>query len=137
MINISNALGVTLQSDGVHRVVKVAFAIFAAVAIALKNARGIFVVATSAENSSHSDEKSSLHCRSLLQPGFPYLLILLFFFQEAQSSQVSIGEEDQKHVPVPSDPGAPFMVIHSELFLQLLIAVLDPKPFMKYPDHLS
>ena len=28
------------------------------------------------------------------------------------------------------------MVIHSKLFLQLLIAVLDPKPFMKDPDHL-
>ena len=47
-----------------------------------------------------------------------------------QKRKVAIRKKDQKHVPVPPGPRPAFMMIKAELFLELLIAVFYPVPFM-------
>ena len=74
--------------------------------------------------------------RLLADPTSPSFLLFLFFLTQTEPSQVAIRKEHQADVPMPASPGSAFVVIHPELFLQLLVSVFNPISLMVNADHL-
>src|SRR5208283_2547548 len=60
---------------------------------------------------------------------------LQFFSPESKQGKVTIGQEDQKHMSMPTRPGTTFMMVHSQFFFHLLITMFNPVSFMVKPDH--
>ena len=49
----------------------------------------------------------------------------VFFAAERFECQEAVGEHDQCHVMIPTDPTATFIVIQAKFLLQLLVVLLD------------
>ncbi len=77
----------------------------------------------------------SLLCQRKLQPLFPYVLYLAFFFLESRAGPIAKGQENQKDVSVPTGPGSAFMVIQAQFLFQFLVSLLDPKSFVEETDY--
>ena len=67
----------------------------------------------------------------------PQSLLYAFFFLYALERQITECNNDQQYMPSPASPTSAFMVIQAQLLLQLLVALLDPEPFMKKTNHLQ
>src|SRR4030042_921752 len=67
----------------------------------------------------------------------PSVLLFEFFFLYALERQITESKNDQQYVPSPAGPASAFMVIQPQLLLQLLVALLDPEPFVKETNHLQ
>ena len=55
----------------------------------------------------------------------------------ALERQITESENDQQNMSSPAGPASALMVIQTQLLLQLLVALLDPEPFVKETNHLQ
>src|SRR4030042_1432841 len=108
--------------------------LFAVLAIVLKSEQGI------ADGSMIPDSPDLLlgkTARCRFHPLVPPGLLKTFFFLYALERQITEGKKDQQHMPMPTGPASTFMVIQSQLFFQLLVALLNPEPLMEETNHLK
>ena len=123
----------TKQSDAGHLAARIFVSIlFAYSAIALKNERGSDDLSMIPKRMD-SWRKTALHRSHSLMPE---VLLYAFFFLYALERQVTKGNNDQEYMPMPAGPASTLMVIQSQLLLQLLVALLNPVPFVKETNHL-
>src|SRR3990172_1148937 len=123
-----------LSTHGVYPAAKASFAPFAFVATVRKNVWEAFVFAM-IQNRNRSTGSFFLLC--LEKSVLPNDFLLLFFFLEAHPSEIAKCQKNQQHVPVPAGPRSTLMVIQSQLFFQLLVAMLNPESFMENPSDLK
>jgi len=108
-------------------------ALFACPASAPRNERGIGDLSTIPKRMG-SLGKIALHSFHSL---IPQVLLFEFFFLYALERQITESKNNQQYMPSPAGPASAFMVIQTQLLLQLLIALLDPEPFVEETNHLQ
>ena len=125
----------TKRFDAGHRAERIfVSALFACPASALKNERGIGDLSTIPKH------KDSLGGKTVLYPShslIPQVLLFEFFFLYALERQIAESKNNQQYMPPPASPASALMVIQTQLLLQLLVALLDPEPFVKETNHLQ
>jgi hypothetical protein len=107
--------------------------LFACSASAPRNERDIGALSTIAKLL-NSLGKSMLYP---FQSPMPQVLLFEFFFLDALERQIAESENDQKDMTPPAGPASALMVIQPQFLFQLLVALLDPEPFMKETNHLQ
>jgi hypothetical protein len=75
--------------------------------------------------------------RCHFHPFVPPAVLEAFFLLYTLERKITEGKEDQQHMPMPAAPASAFMVIQSQLFFQLLVALFNPEPLMKETNHLK
>jgi len=107
--------------------------LFARLASAPRNERGIGDLSMIPKRMD-SWGKPALHpFHSLI----PQVLLFEFFFLNALEHQITESKNDQHDMPSPASPASALIVIQTQLLLQLLVALLDPEPFVKKTHHLQ
>jgi len=101
--------------------------LFAVVSIALKSERDI-------SDASKTQGNRDLRGKTA-HPLVPPDILNAFFFLYTLERKITEGKKDQQHMPMPTGPASAFMVIQSQLFFQLLVALFNPEPLMKETDH--
>ena len=125
-----------LRSGDGHQA-RLAFFLYAAVyAIFQKTEPEVFGQPRSKGRANPLTKHLAVDFRLLADPTSPSFLFFLFFLTQTKPSQVAIGKKHQANVPMPASPGSAFVVIHPELFLQLLVSVFNPISFVINPNHL-
>ena len=107
--------------------------LFACPASTPRNERGIGDISTI---SKHLDswEKTALYPS---HSPIPQVLLFAFFSLYALERQITKSKDDQQHMPSPAGPASALVMIQTQFFLQLLVALLNPKPFVKETNHLQ
>jgi len=123
-----------LPTHGGYQARKASFALVAFVATVLKSEQEGFVFAMILDKN-RSIEIPFPQC--LEKPVLPKDFLKAFFFHETHPSQIAKCKENQQHVPVPPCPRSTLMVIQSQFFFQLLVAMVNPKSFMENPRDLK
>ncbi len=124
----------TKRFDAGHRAERIfVSALFACPASAPRNERGIGDLSTISK-SMYSLGKTALYPS---HSPIPQVLLFEFFFLYALERQITESKNDQQHMPSPAGPASALMVIQTQLLLQLLVALLDPEPFVKETNHLQ
>src|SRR2546425_10608593 len=59
----------------------------------------------------------------------------VFFKALSFQQQEGIGQADQGHLMMPALPAAPFVMIHSQFFFELLIILLHPPAQLRQSDQ--
>jgi len=107
--------------------------LFACSAIAPWNERGTDVPSVLPNNSDSLGKFYWNYSHSLVPQG----LLYVFFFLYALEGQITECKNNQQHMPTPTGPASALMVIQAQLFLQLLVSLFNPEPFMKETNHLQ
>ena len=127
MLISTSSSGITRSNAGYRAEMAFVSVLFACSAIVLRNGRDNHVPSM-IPNSLDSLGKSDLsHSHSLAPQG----LLYAFFFLYALEGQITECKNDQQYMPTPTGPASALMVIQAQLFLQLLVSLFNPKPFMK------
>jgi len=133
MIRSASSSG-TKRFDAGHRAERIfVSALFACPTNAPRNAQGIGDLSTIPK---HLDSWGKTALYPSHSP-IPQVLLFAFFFLYAPERQITKSKDDQQHMPSPAGPASALMVIQTQLFLQLLVALLDPKPFVKKANPLQ
>ena len=93
--------------------------LFAVLSIALKSERDISDASKTPGNRDLKGKTS--------HPLVPPDLLNAFFFLYTLERKITEGKKDQQHMPMPTGPASAFMVIQSQLFFQLLVALFNPE----------
>jgi len=101
--------------------------LFAVFSITLKSERDISAPSTTPGNLDLKGKAA--------HPLVPQDLLNEFFFLYTLERKITEGKKDQQHMPMPTGPASAFMVIQSQLFFQLLVALFNPEPLMKEANH--
>jgi len=118
-----------------HQGAKASFwlVVFAANALKIEVNRYVFSMALW---KNHSIGISLLLCPKS-QPVLPKELLLAFFFLKTHLGQITKRQKNQKYMAMPARPRPPLMVVQPQLFLQLLIPMFNPEPFMEKSNNLN
>ena len=124
----------TKRFDAGHRAERIFVSVlFACPSSAPRNEQGIGDLSTIPK---HLDSWG----KTVLYPShspIPQVLLSEFFFLYALERQITESKYDQQYMSPPAGPAYALMVIQTQLLLQLLVAMLDPEPFVKETNHLQ
>lgn len=124
----------TKRFDAGHRAERIfVSALFACPASAPRNERGIGDLSMIPKRMDSLGKTALYPSHSLI----PQVLLFEFFFLYALERQITESKNDQQYMPSPAGPASALMVIQTQLLLQLLVALLDPEPFVKETNHLQ
>src|SRR3989339_712776 len=124
----------TKRFDAGHRAEMIFVSVlFACPASAPRNERGIGDLSTILKRMDSLGKTALYPSHSPI----PQVLLFAFFFLYALERQITESKNDQQYMPSPAGPASALMVIQTQLLLQLLVALLDPEPFVKETNHLQ
>ena len=133
MVRSTSSSG-TKRFDAGHRAERIfVSALFACPASAPRIERGIGDLSTIPKHLDSWGKAALYPSHSLI----PQVLLFEFFFLYALERQITESKNDQQYMPSPAGPASALMVIQTQFLLQLLVALLDPEPFVKETNHLQ
>ena len=130
----STVLSDTRQFDAGYRAERIfVLALFAFSSNAPRNGQSIVDLSIILRKRDLLGKTALRHSQSLIPDAFLHT----FFFLYALERQITECQNDEQHMPLPADPASTLVMIQTQFFLQLLVTLLNPKPFVKKTNHLQ
>ena len=133
MIRSASSSGIK-RFDAGHRAERIfVSALFAFSSSAPRNELGIVDLSMNLTSPDSLGKSALHHSQSLI----PHHLLYAFFSLYALERQITECKNDQQHMPSPAGPASTLVMIQAQFLLQLLVALLDPEPFVKETNYLQ